>query len=76
MTPNDYYNMAVASELWQEKPISDNTLMAIHLMRFVEMVVSAEREACAKLCDDGSNMWVDHHECAAAIRARGKYDPR
>jgi hypothetical protein len=31
-----------------------------------------EREACARLCEDDSNMWVDHHECAAAIRKRGE----
>jgi hypothetical protein len=38
----------------------------------LKKAVKAEREACAKLCDDDSNMWVDHHECAAAIRARGE----
>jgi len=42
------------------------------LERFAALVAAAEREACAKLCDDSSNMWVDHHECAAAIRARGQ----
>jgi hypothetical protein len=74
MTPNDYYNMAVASELWQEKPISDNTLMAIHLMRFVEMVVAAEREACAKVCVnlDLYDPRITAYDCAAAIRARGE----
>jgi predicted nucleic acid-binding Zn ribbon protein len=36
----------------------------------IRQAILAEREACAKLCDDDSNMWVDHHECATAIRAR------
>jgi len=40
--------------------------------RFAALVAAVEREACAKVCDDSSNMWVDHHECAAAIRARGE----
>lgn len=83
MTRDDYYNMAVASGLWQSTPIYDTALMAIALMRFVKMVAAVEREACAKVCDDKVNSEystgkVDHNEiawtyaCADAIRARGE----
>ena len=39
---------------------------------FAALVASAEREACAKVCDD---LWEDDgtaYECAEAIRARGQ----
>ena len=42
------------------------------LERFAALVASAEREACAKVCDD---LWEDDgtaYECAEAIRARGQ----
>jgi hypothetical protein len=37
--------------------------------RFMDLVAAAEREACAKVCEE-SNAF-DWQECAAAIRARG-----
>tara|TARA_R110002126_G_scaffold194098_1_gene342283 strand:+ start:76 stop:324 length:249 start_codon:yes stop_codon:yes gene_type:complete len=43
-----------------------------NLERFAAIVASAEREACAKVCDD---LWEDDgtaYECAEAIRARGQ----
>ena len=54
-----------------------------NLLDFVFMVQKAEREACAKLCDDKVDAEyatgkVDHNEmgwtqsCAIAIRARGE----
>ena len=42
------------------------------LVNFAALVASAEREACAKVCDD---LWEDDgtaYECAEAIRARGQ----
>lgn len=48
----------------------------IQLKRFAELVAAAEREACAKLCDERerANLY-GVMECAAAIRARGdKHD--
>jgi hypothetical protein len=42
------------------------------LERFAALVASAEREACAIVCDD---LWEDDgtaYECAEAIRARGQ----
>jgi hypothetical protein len=38
------------------------------LWRFAALVAAAEREACAKACEDA---WT-RHACAAAIRARGQ----
>ena len=43
-----------------------------YLERFATLVASAEREACAIVCDD---LWEDDgtaYECAEAIRARGQ----
>ena len=40
----------------------------------LEAAVKAEREACAKVCDDWPNGRDDVCEIAAAIRARGQ-DP-
>jgi len=53
------------------------------LMRFAVLVAAAEREACAKVCDEKVDAEyatgkVDHNEmgwtqaCAIAIRARGQ----
>jgi hypothetical protein len=53
------------------------------LEHFADLVTAAEREACAKVCDDKVDAEyatgkVDHNEmgwtqaCAAAIRARGQ----
>ena len=43
------------------------------LERFAALVAAAEREACAKVCDDleRANLY-GVKECAAAIRARGE----
>ena len=45
-------------------------LWAENLERFAALVAAAEREACAKVCDD--NHWEDHRLFADAIRARGQ----
>lgn len=56
---------------------------ADHLERFANLVAAAERDACAKVCDEKVDAEyatgkVDHNEmgwtqaCAAAIRARGQ----
>jgi len=48
------------------------------LTRLVDMAQAAEREACAKVCDErassapiGSDEQCEAEDCAAAIRARG-----
>ena len=48
------------------------------LERFAALVVSAEREECAKVCDEQIDRWTDDRarycasECAATIRARSQ----
>lgn len=42
--------------------------------RFAELIAAAEREACAKLCEEAHWSLDDRNEYAAAIRARGNND--
>jgi hypothetical protein len=50
------------------------------LERFAALVAAAEREACAKMCEQQSLLQLDERvmrgidACAAAIRARSKHD--
>jgi hypothetical protein len=50
---------------------------ADHLERFANLVAAAEREACAKACeniyegDEGCGDWPTPEMCAFAIRERG-----
>jgi len=44
--------------------------MPMHLERFAALVAAAEREACAKVCEDSVEYAGD--TLAAAIRARGQ----
>ena len=39
---------------------------------FAELVAAAEREACAKVCDDEATIEGVAQRCAQAIRARGQ----
>jgi hypothetical protein len=56
--------------------------MPEELVRFAKLVAAAERETCAKMCEGEVlgpiepdwNMACE--ECAAAIRARGRNEPR
>ena len=68
MTREDIIRMAKeAGFLPQANPV-----MPQLLERFATLVASAEREACAIVCDD---LWEDDgtaYECAEAIRARGQ----
>jgi len=53
-----------------------------HLERFAKLVAAAEREACAKVCeniyegDEGCGDWPTPEMCAEAIRARGSVNER
>jgi len=40
--------------------------------RFAAVIAAAEREACAKVCDDEATIEGVAQRCAAAIRARGQ----
>ena len=42
-----------------------------HISRFAALVVAAEREACAKLCEEQYEYYGYDHIFAAQIRARG-----
>ena len=47
------------------------------LERFAALVAAAEREACAKVCEEyqdavDRHRWPNGYECADAIRARGQ----
>jgi hypothetical protein len=42
------------------------------LERFAALVASAEREACAKLCEEQYEYYGHDHVFAKAIRARGQ----
>jgi hypothetical protein len=79
MTRDDIIRMAReasgGTDWW---PVCGDTLE-----RFAALVAAAEREECAKLCkqpvaeiqitDDCNELvFMDYHECAAAIRARNK----
>jgi hypothetical protein len=45
-----------------------------YLERFANLIASAEREACAKVCDrfQERDVGMQPAECAGAIRARGQ----
>ena len=42
------------------------------LERFAALVAAAEREACAKVCEEIKGVKLQGYEFAAAIRARGQ----
>jgi hypothetical protein len=66
MTRDDI--IRVAREFgWAQKDIDS-------LLYIVETAAAAEREACAKLCDEVGNQDANTHawDAAAAIRARGE----
>jgi len=73
MTRDDIIRMAQECGLigmrphrWRRK----NTLTI--LVCFATLVADAEREACAKVCDDEATIEGIAQRCAAAIRARGE----
>ena len=45
-------------------------LMVHELERFAALVAAAEREACAKVCEEIKGVKLQGYEFAAAIRAR------
>ena len=61
---NEIYSMSTQSDHELTEPIE----------RFAALVASAEREACAKVCDrfQERDVGMQPAECAGAIRARGQ----
>ena len=68
----------IAKEVWGDdsgKPWHESAL--VHLEAFAKLVTAAEREACAKVCEEyqdavDRHRWPNGYECADAIRARGQ----
>ena len=52
--------------------VNQGALLRIYLESFAALVAAAEREACAKVCDDWLNGRDDVYEIGKAIRARGQ----
>ena len=77
MTQDEVISMARECGHWTGQTVEMND---VGLERFAALVAAAEREACARECDDlarlnrtsdTDSMW-QWEECAAAIRQRGE----
>ena len=74
LTKDDVMGMALEAGLGSGRGV-------IQITKFAALVATAEREACAKVCDEraaahpmGSDEQCEAEDCAAAIRARGQQD--
>ena len=84
MTRDDIKKLAVeASDIKAETWSGGMDMTWDEIERFATFVAAAEREACAALCFQAWNTWMDSEDkseftrpdaedCAAAIRARGQ----
>ncbi len=78
MNREDIIRMAHESHLDVYGLGKDYAKFADALERFAALVASAEREACAKVCEEQAKeyasmaAWKLCNECANAIRARGQ----
>jgi len=52
--------------------LSPNNVYTHELHRFADLIAAAEREECAKVCDDWPNGRDDVYSIGVAIRARGE----
>ena len=78
MTRDDIIRMAREAGGYRAAP-TDKALLLLsesHLERFANLVAAAEREECAKVCDDIDKEYEGEDVlatwCAAAIRARSE----
>jgi hypothetical protein len=81
MTRDDIKKLAIeASDIKAETWSGGMDMTWDEIERFAELVAAAEREACAALCFQIWNKWMDEkdttpfpdaEDCAAQIRARG-----
>jgi len=70
MTQDEIKDMAREADV---RPMLYDGLLAVtNLDKFAALVAAAEREACAKVCDDMSNSDWSTKQCAEFIRARGQ----
>ena len=82
MTRDDIIRMAREAELLLDIdttfPYAEGTDIGPMLEKFAALVAAAEREACAKVCEDYTDRYAGcedeghGYEIAAAIRARGE----
>ncbi len=73
MTRDDIIRMAREAGGYRAAP-TDKALLLLsesHLERFANLVAAAEREECAKVCEEWGAFNKIAAECAEAIRARG-----
>jgi hypothetical protein len=79
MTRDDIIRMAREAGYQPLTPTSfADSLQEAFFVRFAALVAAAEREACAKVCEETTAAWTQHSynsgcvDCAVAIRARCK----
>ena len=74
MSRDDILRMAAKSNIALYGMGSEREKFIRHLEQFADLVASAEREACAKVCDELDKMrgYSYADKCATAIRARGQ----
>ena len=79
MNREDIIRMGQEVYLCDQEGRDDNSIIIVgHLEKFAALVASAEREACAKVCDIKAEVMAitgkscDPDDLAAAIRARGQ----
>jgi hypothetical protein len=74
MTQEEITDLARESGLWLYGLGKDQTNFQFMVSRFASLLLDAEREACAKICEQMQDWPEDAtpYDCAAAIRARGE----
>jgi len=77
MTRDDIILMAREAGFDPHDMSADFTCNLENIERFATLIAAAEREACAKVCDDIDEEFSERGRvtwCSAAIRARGQHD--
>ena len=73
---NEIIEMARQAGAAVGKPTPDGPnivfTQSLDIYAFAKLVAEAEREACAKECDNADYLGIAAHHCANAIRARTK----
>ncbi len=72
MNREDIIRMAREAELHCHMKLTEHGLVTEDLEHFAALVAAAEREACAKVCDDKWIYTASPSEMAEYIRARSK----
>ncbi len=77
MTRDDIIRMAQEAGFCHDINNGIYLCAPMHIERFAALVAAAEREACAKVCEEGGRdgsgrIHVQAWGCAKAIRARGQ----